>query len=62
MKEANKPETIIILGDKNKVSFGGKSKFPTIAIAATAVVVLVVSLSCPDLLADVIQWILQHCK
>ena len=63
MKRKDESRTIIIIGDKNKVSFSGKPKISTIAIAIFAVVVLVVSLSYPDLLADVIPSIMgQLCK
>ena len=66
MKKANKPDVVIISGDNNKVTFGGgRLRFSvTIAIAlfaAFAVVVLAISHSCPELLADFINWVIQHC-
>lgn len=62
MKKADKPEILIIVGEKNKVSFGGSSKLPGTIAICFAVVVLAVSLCCPNLLADVVCWFIQQCK
>lgn len=58
MKTDN-PIVVINVGDNNKVSFGGKGipKAIAIALVLIAIVVLAVSLCCPDLLADFIRWI-----
>ena len=56
---ADKPIIIINNGDNNKVSFGEKhSSLPCAIIAlAVALIVLAISLSCPELLANIIRWI-----
>lgn len=59
MKKADFPY-IIIIGDDNKVSLGGKNSFPAFAIviASFAIIVLAISLCCPELLADFIRWMI----
>jgi hypothetical protein len=58
MKNADKPG-VVIFGNNNKVSFGGKDALPTaIIILAVAIVVLAISLCCPELLADFVRWII----
>ena len=61
VRKADKPY-VVIIGDNNKVSLGGKI-FPPIAIAmitlgSLAIVVLAISLCCPELLADFVRWII----
>ncbi len=63
MKKTDIPDIVIIYGDKNKVSFGEKNALPrAIVILAIAIVVavavLAISLCCPDLLADIVRWII----
>lgn len=57
MKKADLPKVVIINGDNNKVSFGGGKTFFLLAIAtlAIAMVVLAISLCCPELLADFVR-------
>lgn len=63
MKKTDIPDIIIVNGDNNKVSFGEKTSLPrAIVILAIAIVVavavLAMSLCCPDLLADIVRWII----
>lgn len=60
MKKADKQSVVInINGDNNRVSFDRKrSRLPVIAITVMAVAVLATLLCCPDLLADVVRWII----
>ena len=60
MKKADKPDVVIISGNHNKVSFGGEPSFLPLAIVALAIamVVLAISLCCPDLLADFVRWMI----
>ena len=62
MKKADKPNFVIIIyGDNNQVSFGGgQPHIPAnaIIIVLIAFAVLIVSLCCPDLLADFVRWII----
>lgn len=60
MKKTDKPEVVIIKGDKNKVSFGEGKSFLSLAIVvlAIAMVVLAISLCCPELLADFVRWMI----
>lgn len=59
MKKADKPIVVQIhILCNNKVSQSGKDSLPSVnAIFLIALAVLTVSLSCPDLLADFIRWI-----
>ena len=60
MKKADKP-AVVINGNNNKVSIGGTNLLPiaivAFALGALAIVVLAISLCCPELLADFIRWI-----
>ena len=60
VKKADKPDVVIISGNHNKVSFGGKPSFLPLAIVALAIamVVLAISLCCPDSLADFVRWMI----
>lgn len=60
MKKTDKPEVVIIKGDNNKVSFGGGKSFLSLAIVvlAIAMVVLAISLCCPESLADFVRWMI----
>ena len=59
MKKTDVPCPLIINGDNNKVSFGGKSILPiAIVVLAIAIVVLAISLCCPELLADFVRWMI----
>ncbi len=60
MRKADKPGVVIIEGDNNKVSFGGGKPFLPLAIVvlAIAMVILAISLCCPELLADFVRWMI----
>ena len=60
MKKADKPEVVIIEGDNNKVSFGGGRSFLQLAIVVLAIimVILAISLCCPERLADVVRLVI----
>ena len=64
MKRTDKP-FIFIIGDNNKVNFcSGRKKILPLVIAlavsiAITITVLVISLRCPELLADFIRWIIR---
>ena len=60
VKKTDKPDVVIIKGDNNKVSFGGGKSFLSLAIVvlAIAMVVLAISLCCPELLADFVRWMI----
>ncbi len=60
MKKAGNPEVVIIKGDNNKVSFCGDKSFLPLAIVvlAIAMVILAISLCCPELLADFVRWMI----
>lgn len=60
MKKADKPDVVIIVGDNNKVSFGRGHSFLSLAIVSLtiALVVLAISLCCPELLADFVRWMI----
>ncbi|OQA48655.1 MAG: hypothetical protein BWY46_01259 [Firmicutes bacterium ADurb.Bin300] len=59
MKNADKPNVVIINGNNNKVSFGGKVFLPAaVVILAIAIVVLAVSHCCPELLAELVRWLI----
>lgn len=65
MKKTDIPDIIIVNGDNNKVSFGEKTALPrAIVILAIAIVVavavLAMSLCCPDLLAEIVRWIISE--
>lgn len=60
MKKADNPNVVIVIGDNNKVSFGGRKSILPLAIVvlAIAVVVLAISLCCLELLADFVRWMI----
>lgn len=62
MNKADKPDIIIVYGDNNKVSFGGRPKFSVaiVTIIIVAIAVLAISQCCPELLAEFLKWIIQH--
>lgn len=60
MRKADKRGVVIINGDNNKVSFGGGKSSLSLAMVvfAIAMVVLAISLCCPDVLADFVRWMI----
>lgn len=59
MKKTDKPSVVTINGDNNGVFFGGGAPISVaIVVFAIAIVVLAISLSCPELLADFVRWII----
>ena len=60
VKNADKTTVVIIGGDNNKVSFGGgRSLLPlAIVVLSIAMVILAISLCCPELLADFVRWMI----
>ena len=59
MKKTDSPYVITIKGDNNKIFLGGKSILPiTIVVLIIAMVVLAISLCCPELLADCVRWVI----
>lgn len=67
VKKTDMPDIIIVNGDNNKVSFVEKTSLPrAIVILAISIVIavaiLAISLCCPELLADIVRWIINICK
>lgn len=67
VKKTDMPHIIIVNGDNNKVSFGEKTSLPrAIVILAISIVIavaiLAISLCCPELLADIVRWLINICK
>lgn len=59
MRNADKPNVVIICGDNNKVSFREKKLLPiAIVVFAIAIVILAISLCCPELLADFVRYMI----